>query len=68
MQISGTSQVHAAALYVSLVRDQAFNTADSFLRWWWAETGFALETAGYAGVSPEWDADELGIDEEDQWP
>jgi len=68
LQVGPVSQAHAAALYVALVRDQQLQLANDFATWWIERTGY-LETSGYAGVSPEWDADELGIDEEeDQWP
>jgi len=67
--IGPVSQTHAAALYVALVRDGESAIAQDFARWWFAVTATELQTTGYAGVNPEWDADELGIDEDDlPWP
>lgn len=64
MQIGPVAQAHAAALYVALVRDGELQLASDFMGWWIERTGY-LETSGFAGVSSEWDADELGIDEDD---
>lgn len=69
------SQVNASALYVSLVREQCFEIADEFAEWWIDNggrdcRGGHLRRAPLSIVETEalWDADELGIDEDDLWP
>jgi hypothetical protein len=65
------SEVHAAALFVALTREGELELAVEFARWWLDHGGGDIQTRaasrsfglGHRGL--EFDADELGIDEDD---